>query len=48
MLVQCEGLSQKEAAARLGISLRSVERHVANALYHCYVLRYEQAPPADG
>ncbi|MFK3944006.1 sigma-70 family RNA polymerase sigma factor [Pseudomonas monteilii] len=48
VLVQCEGLSQKDAAARLGISLRSVERHVADALYHCYVLRYEQVPPADG
>jgi len=25
----------------MGISLRSVERHVADALYHCYLLRYE-------
>jgi RNA polymerase sigma-70 factor (ECF subfamily) len=23
------------------LSLRSVERYVADALYHCYVLRYE-------
>lgn len=49
VLVQCEGLSHKEAAAaRLGISLRSVERHVADALYHCYVLRYEQAAHVGG
>jgi len=25
----------------MGLSLRSVERYVAEALYHCYVLRYE-------
>ena len=26
---------------QMGLSLRSVERYVADALYHCYVLRYE-------
>ncbi|MGH8464276.1 MAG: sigma-70 family RNA polymerase sigma factor, partial [Pseudomonas sp.] len=41
LLAQCEGLTHKEIAAQLGISLRSVERYVADALYHCYLLRYE-------
>jgi len=25
----------------MGLSLRSVERYVADALFHCYMLRYE-------
>jgi RNA polymerase sigma factor (sigma-70 family) len=41
LLAQCEGLTYKQIAQQLGISLRSVERYVADALYHCYVLRYE-------
>ncbi|MNJ37457.1 putative RNA polymerase sigma factor FecI [compost metagenome] len=41
LLAQCEGLSHKEIAGQMGISLRSVERYVADALYHCYLLRYE-------
>lgn len=41
LLAQCEGLSQKAIAEQMGISLRSVERYIANALYHCYQLRYE-------
>lgn len=41
LLAQCEGLTHKEIAAQMGISLRSVERYVADALYHCYLLRYE-------
>jgi RNA polymerase sigma factor (sigma-70 family) len=41
LLAQCEGLSHKEIAGQMGISLRSVERYVAEALYHCYLLRYE-------
>lgn len=41
LLAQCEGLSHKQIAEQMGISLRSVERYVADALYHCYVLRYE-------
>ncbi|WP_296262669.1 MULTISPECIES: sigma-70 family RNA polymerase sigma factor [unclassified Pseudomonas] len=40
LLAQCEGMPYKQIAKHLGISLRSVERHVADALYHCYVLRY--------
>ncbi|MBA6114509.1 sigma-70 family RNA polymerase sigma factor [Pseudomonas putida] len=43
LLAQCEGLSHKAIAEQMGISLRSVERHVADALYHCYLLRYEEA-----
>lgn len=41
LLAQCEGLSHKQIAAQMGVSLRSVERYVADALYHCYLLRYE-------
>ncbi|NBA97846.1 sigma-70 family RNA polymerase sigma factor [Pseudomonas sp. R5(2019)] len=41
LLAQCEGLSHRDIAEQMGISLRSVERYVADALYHCYLLRYE-------
>ena len=41
LLAQCDGLSHKQIAEQMGISLRSVERYVAQALYHCYLLRYE-------
>ena len=41
VLAQCEGLPHKQIAEQMGLSLRSVERYVADALYHCYVLRYE-------
>jgi RNA polymerase sigma factor (sigma-70 family) len=41
LLAQCEGLTHKDIAVQMGLSLRSVERYVAEALYHCYVLRYE-------
>ncbi len=41
LLAQCEGLTHKHIAEQMGLSLRSVERYVADALYHCYVLRYE-------
>ncbi|MFI8560082.1 sigma-70 family RNA polymerase sigma factor [Pseudomonas putida] len=41
LLAQCDGLSHKQIAEHMGISLRSVERYVADALYHCYLLRYE-------
>ncbi|MDF2489879.1 MAG: polymerase sigma factor [Pseudomonas sp.] len=41
LLAQCEGLSHKAIAEQMGISLRSVERYIADALYHCYLLRYE-------
>ena len=40
LLAQCEGLPHKQIAEQMGISLRSVERYVADALYHCYLLRY--------
>lgn len=35
------GLRHKAIAEQMGISLRSVERHIADALYHCYQLRYD-------
>jgi len=41
VLAQCDGLTHKQIAEQMGLSLRSVERYVADALYHCYVLRYE-------
>lgn len=42
LLAQCEGLPYQQIAETLGVSLRSVERYIADALYHCYVLRYER------
>ncbi|WP_263139735.1 sigma-70 family RNA polymerase sigma factor [Pseudomonas sp. RIT-PI-AD] len=39
LLAQCEGLGHRQIAEHMGISLRSVERYVAEALYHCYLLR---------
>ncbi|MNF28596.1 MULTISPECIES: sigma-70 family RNA polymerase sigma factor [unclassified Pseudomonas] len=41
LLAQCDGLTHKQIAEQMGLSLRSVERYVADALYHCYVLRFE-------
>ena len=41
LLAQCEGLTHKQIAEQMGLSLRSVERYVADALYHCDLLRYE-------
>lgn len=41
LLAQCDGLAYTQIAQQMGVSLRSVERYVAEALYHCYVLRYE-------
>lgn len=40
LLAQCEGMPYQQIAETLGVSLRSVERYIADALYHCYVLRY--------
>lgn len=42
LMNQLDGLSCPEIATRLGVSLATVERHVARALRHCYALRYEQ------
>lgn len=40
LLAQLEGIPHADIAARLGVSVRSVERYVAEALFHCYTLRY--------
>jgi RNA polymerase sigma-70 factor (ECF subfamily) len=40
LLAQLDGMKYADIAAQLGISQRSVERHVADALLHCYQLRY--------
>lgn len=41
LLAQCEGMPHKQIARQMGVSLRSVERYIADALYHCYLLRYD-------
>lgn len=40
MLRRLEGLEQKEIAARLGISLSTVKRHIALAYARCYAIAY--------
>ncbi|UXJ52003.1 sigma-70 family RNA polymerase sigma factor [Pseudomonas citronellolis] len=42
LLAQCEGLPHTQVAERLGVSVRSVERYVAEALFHCYQARYAE------
>lgn len=37
LLSRLEGLSYKEIAERLGISLSSVEKYMASAIRHCYL-----------
>jgi RNA polymerase sigma-70 factor (ECF subfamily) len=40
LLAQLDGLTCPQIAQRLGVSLATVERHVAAALRHCYALRF--------
>lgn len=40
LLAQIEELPHAQIAQRMGVSQRSVERYVAEALLHCYSLRY--------
>ena len=40
MLRRIEGLEQKDIAARLGISLSTVKRHIALAYARCYAIAY--------
>ncbi|MBI1906771.1 MAG: hypothetical protein HYS20_11135, partial [Rhodocyclales bacterium] len=40
VLARIEDLTHAEIARRMGVSQRSVERYVAEALLHCYSLRY--------
>ncbi|MCP1626745.1 sigma-70 family RNA polymerase sigma factor [Pseudomonas nitroreducens] len=42
LLAQCEGLPHAQIAEELGVSVRSVERYIAEALFHCYQLRYAE------
>jgi len=44
LLAQLEGLSCPRIAERLGISVATVERHLARALRHCYALVFEEQP----
>lgn len=41
LLHQLGGLGHAQIATQLGISTRTAERYVANALFHCYRLRFE-------
>ncbi|GAA6129790.1 sigma-70 family RNA polymerase sigma factor [Halopseudomonas sabulinigri] len=42
LLYQLGGLTHAQIATQLGVSSRTVERHVADALFHCYQLRYRE------
>ena len=44
LLYQLGGLNHAQVARQLGVSSRTVERHVAHALLHCYRLCFEAAP----
>lgn len=44
LLYQLGGLSHAQVAQELGVSSRTVERHVASALLHCYHLCFENSP----
>ena len=39
---QLEGLTCPQIAARLGVSVATVERYIATALRHCYALRFDR------
>ncbi|MDR0281288.1 MAG: sigma-70 family RNA polymerase sigma factor [Paucimonas sp.] len=42
LLAQLDGMSCPRIAEHLGVSLSTVERHIAKALRHCYALVFEQ------
>ncbi len=44
LLYQLGGLNHLQVAEKLGVSSRTVERHVASALLHCYRICFEEAP----
>ncbi len=44
LLAQLDGLSYREIAQRLGVSLSSVEKYMATALRHCYRIVYLDGP----
>ncbi|UFH49457.1 sigma-70 family RNA polymerase sigma factor [Pseudomonas sp. KNUC1026] len=41
LLAQCEGWAHVDIAQHLGVSVRTVERYLAEALFRCYQLRYD-------
>lgn len=43
LLAQLDGLPYREIAERLGVSLSSVEKYIANALRHCYAQLFASA-----
>ncbi|SOC06163.1 RNA polymerase sigma-70 factor [Alloalcanivorax xenomutans] len=42
LLYQLGGQNHRQVAEQLGVSTRTAERYVAEALMHCYRLRFEQ------
>ena len=42
LLSRLEGLGYKEIAERLGVSLGSVEKYMAKAIRHCFLIQREQ------
>ncbi|MGO3742287.1 sigma-70 family RNA polymerase sigma factor [Kerstersia sp.] len=44
LMAQLDGMSYAEIASQMGISVRTVERYMADALFHCH--RLMQADPA--
>lgn len=43
LLAQLDGLTYREIAQRLGVSLSSVEKYMATAFRHCYRIVYPEA-----
>jgi RNA polymerase sigma factor (sigma-70 family) len=46
LLAQIDGLPYAEIATQLGVSVRSVERYVTQALFQCHLLMRSAAQPA--
>lgn len=40
LLSQLEGMTYVLIAKKMNVSTRTVERYIADAMYHCYLLRY--------
>lgn len=40
LMVRLDGLSYKEVASQLGVSLSSIEKYIAKAMFECYTLTY--------
>lgn len=40
LMVRLDGLSYKEVAKQLDVSLSSIEKYIAKAMFECYTLTY--------